>query len=311
MTFVPKPRSHLVERAVEALGGRDPNPGGTAQPLPPPAARPAPRGADTVAEAPPAPLSEATPRPNISMELLKDCGLITRETKRTRLSEQIGVIQLQVLRTVRATAPAEGRNARLVLITSARPGEGKTFTALNIAASIATNSGQQALLVDADGKAGSITAKLGCGAALGLRSLAGDPSRMVAPLVLPTACERLSFLPYGVPEPGAPTLPPGPAIAAAALRIAAAMPRHIIILDTPPTLLTSEANTLAPVVGQVVLVVGAEQTQRSEIEAALDMVEACPTLQLMLNRARLTDNSSFGAYGYGAYGSTYDAPAGG
>ena len=57
---------------------------------------------------------------------------------------------------------------------------------------------------------------------------------------------------------------------------------------------------LAPVVGQVVVVVRAEYTQRNEVEAALDMIDACPTLQ-MLNQARLGSNDSFGAYGvYGA-----------
>ncbi|HEY8613579.1 MAG TPA: hypothetical protein VIL69_20155, partial [Roseomonas sp.] len=52
----------------------------------------------------------------------------------------------------------------------------------------------------------------------------------------------------------------------------------------------------ATVSGQVVLVVEAERTQRSEVEAALDLVEACPVLQLLLNKARLTESDTFGAY---------------
>jgi len=91
-------------------------------------------------------------------------------------------------------------------------------------------------------------------------------------------------------------------------RLAAALPDHIFVLDTPPCLSTSDASVLAPIVGQVVMVVEAERTQRAEVEAALDLVEACPNLQLLLNRAVLTANDTFGAYGgYDAYA----APPGG
>ncbi len=101
---------------------------------------------------------------------------------------------------------------------------------------------------------------------------------------------------------------PGPMMTAALARLAAALPDHIIVLDTPPCLSTSDASILAPIVGQVVLVVEAERTQRAEVEAALDLVEACPNLQLLLNHAVLTANDTFGAYGgYDAYA----APPGG
>ena len=87
--------------------------------------------------------------------------------------------------------------------------------------------------------------------------------------------------------------------------LAVAMPHHIIVLDAPPALATSDANALAPVVGQVVLVVQAEETPRDEVEAALDVVEACPSLHLLLNQTRFTANDSFGAYG--AYGGSNGA----
>jgi receptor protein-tyrosine kinase len=59
---------------------------------------------------------------------------------------------------------------------------------------------------------------------------------------------------------------------------------------------------LAGIAGQVLLVVDAQRTERSEVEAALDVLEACPVLQLVLNRVRLTSNDSFGAHArYGAY----------
>jgi protein-tyrosine kinase len=75
----------------------------------------------------------------------------------------------------------------------------------------------------------------------------------------------------------------------------------VLVLDSPPCLSTSDCSALAAVAGQVVLVVNAEKTLRNEVEAALDMLDACPLLQLLLNRVRLTVNDTFGARGdYGA-----------
>ena len=88
----------------------------------------------------------------------------------------------------------------------ARPGEGKTFAALNIAASIAAGSTMPVLLVDTDGKHGSISDLLGCADQEGLRALAADPARY--PLrIISTALERVSFLPFGAAPSGVPLVP--------------------------------------------------------------------------------------------------------
>jgi receptor protein-tyrosine kinase len=194
-----------------------------------------------------------------------------------------------------------------VLITSARPNEGKTFTSLNLAASIAAGGRSPVVLVDADGKRGSLSTLLGLPDAPGLRLMAADPKLRGANLLVPTAQERLSILPFGAQSPGEAELPPGEMLAAAILRTALALPEHIIVIDSPPCLSTSDPSSLAPIAGQVLLVIQAERTQQSEVEAALDLVDSCPTLQLMLNRTKLTTSNTFGAYGeydvYGAYGS--------
>jgi receptor protein-tyrosine kinase len=244
------------------------------------------------------------------MDLLIKAGLVAGLTGpgRSRLSEEIAVIQHAVLRTVKATPSVDGRCGRMVMIASARPGEGKTFTALNLAAAIAGSGARPVVLVDADGKHLSISRLLGHADSPGLRMLAAEPTRAPQTLLVPTAVPRLSFLPYGPHPTGQPAAAPGQMMAAGLARLAAALPDHILVLDTPPCLSTSDASILAPIVGQVVMVVEAERTQRAEVEAALDLVDACPNLQLLLNRAVLTANDTFGAYGgYDAYA----APPGG
>jgi len=202
----------------------------------------------------------------------------------------------------------------VVLVTSARPGEGKTFTALNLAAAIATGAGYPTLLVDVDGKRGSISELLGSHANPGLHALARDPGMKPTDLLVPTAIPRLSLVPFGTAEATAEEgtgVPPGTLLAGAVLRLATAFPKHVIILDSPPCLAASDPGSLAAVSGQVLVVVHAEKTQRNEVEAALDMVESCPVLQLVLNRTHMTTSDSFGAYGYGAYGGYGAIPASG
>jgi receptor protein-tyrosine kinase len=273
-----------------------------------PAALPA-GSAAKVAEAP-RPVREVQSRPQpIGISLLRQAGLafVPDTAPRSRLSEELTLVQQQLLRAMAAPAqpgrPHVGRNA--VLVTSARTGEGKSFVALNLAASIASSTSHQVVLVDVDGFGSSLTQGLSLAEAPGLRSLAANPSQPKEPLLRPTAIDRLSILPHGAPLAGNPAPPTGAAMAAAIRALAVAMPHHILVLDAPPALATSDANAIAPVVGQTVLVVQAEETPRDEVEAALDVVEACPSLHLLLNQTRFTASDSFGAYG--AYGGTQGA----
>jgi len=307
MNAAPKSRAHLVERAVEAMSGRAAAPPETLAAPPPPPPPPPPTGSGPGSG--PGPRPSQPPAPEIGLDVLAAAGLVVAPvgTVRSRLSEEIAVVQHSVLRTLKATRATDGRCPRIVLITSARPGEGKTFMALNLAASLANSGTRPVVLVDVDGKQGSISQLLGQEDTPGLRMLAADPSRQAATMLVPTAVKRLSLLSFGPLPESVPGIPPGQLVVAALLRLAAALPEHLIILDTPPCLSTSDPGALAPVAGQVLMVVEAERTQRSEVEAALDMVDSCPTLQLVLNRAVLTANDTFGAYGgYGAYGAYSD-----
>lgn len=311
MTYLPKTRPHLIERAVQALGGgaataTEAGPASSMSAPPPPAAEarattPVPSAAPARAiPAPPA----ASPVAAVEVAALRRAGLVvgTAQAARSRLSEEFGVVRQQVLRTLRKAEPVEGHCPRVVLVTSARPGEGKSFTALNLAASIAAGGTQPVLLIDADGKRDSLSELLGLAEAPGIRHLAAAPpgaGRLAAPL-RPTAQPGLSVMPYGTAADAA-EVPAGPLLAQAILRLAKTLPDHVLILDSPPCLATSDPGSLAGIAGQVLMVVQAERTQRAEVEAALDLVEACPVLQLVLNRTRLTSGEDFGSYGYDAY----------
>lgn len=319
MTTQPSTRQHLVERAMEALGGTQAltprQPSGRDDAPPPPADAVAAPSAGLSSLSPAAlpptstlPAADAPTKtgavrhspPPIGLDALRRAGWAADASggDRTLLAEELSVLQNQVLRTAQGAETADGRMTRLVLVTSAKSKEGKTFCALHIAVALALSAPEHVILVDGDSKPdGTLSQLLDHPASPGLRLVATDLMQRPEMLVIPTAIPRLSFLPYGPPAAGAPGLPSGAMLAAALGRLSAAMPGRLIILDAPPCLSASEPSAIAAAAGQVVLVVRAESTQRGEVEGALDMVEACPNLQLVLNRTRLVAPDVFGGHG--------------
>ena len=289
-------RQHLIERAAGMLGDGEGLPG-----IPLPAA--IGRDAETSrrpAPPPEAPPPLAVPPPPVPLATLHRAGLVVNAGgRRLRVLEELSLIHHQVLRGVDEGTIDPTARRRIVLVASALRQEGKTFLSLNMAAGIATAGGRPVLLVDADGRVGGISSLLEVVDRPGLLDLVASPGITPDQVVVPTGVRRLSFLPHGALHgAGAPA---GSTVAQAILRLAMALPEHVIILDPPPCLSTSDCSTLAAVAGQVVLVVDAQRTRADEVEAALDVLDACPVTRLMLNRMRLSSPDTFGAHGeYGA-----------
>jgi receptor protein-tyrosine kinase len=83
-------------------------------------------------------------------------------------------------------------------------------------------------------------------------------------------------------------------------------PDRILVFDSPPLLATTEARVLASHMGQIIMVVEADQTVQGTVVQALETVESCPIVLMVLNKATRTNLGSY--YGYGAYGA-YGAAA--
>ena len=245
------------------------------------------------------------PPPIVQLDALERAGMVVARTTRTRISEEYRIAIGRILRILHETSDVQGAR-NVVMITSARPGEGKSFSALNLAGSIAQNGTDAVLLVDVDPKVKPLSDQLGLGEAQGFLDLVSDPSLRPEDLLRVTAIPNLAIMPVGTRLGGAAQTIGGTAsmrpIIPTITRLARRFPRHLIMLDAPPCLSTSDPHTLAPHVGQVVLVVEAERTQRSEVEAAVDLVRVCPAITLLLNKVRMTTSHTFGAYDYfGSY----------
>lgn len=243
---------------------------------------------------------QGSQQPFISIDALERAGMVVARAARTRISEEYRIVIGRVLRALREDPEGAGAH-NVLMITSARPGEGKSFTALNLAGSIAQHSAEKVLLVDVDAKLHSISTLLGVGDRLGFHDLVVDQTLRPEDVILNTAIGSLTVLPVGSRfnqvSDTATVRPITPTIT----RLSRRFPKHLIVVDAPPCLSTSDPHTLAPFVGQVVMVIEAERTQRSEVEAALDLVRVCPTITILLNKVKLTTSHTFGAYDY--YGS--------
>jgi receptor protein-tyrosine kinase len=192
---------------------------------------------------------------------------------------------------------ADRRASRLIMVTSARPGEGKTFTALNLALAFASERSVKALLVDVDTQH-STTPEI-----LGIERNKGIVDVLAANLELPevliqTNIPNLMILPAGRGGPHVPELLSSPEMGALLDEMTQRLPDHYLIIDTPPCMASSDAAALAPLVGQIVFVVEANNTQQGEIEAALSTLSTCPRISLLLNKSDSLATEHFGSYGY-------------
>lgn len=301
--------AHLVERAAERLLQAGVLEGSAAQllepvrdrapPPPAPPPHPAPVGvlvADVpnqeVVEQPREPQPE---RPIVDLATLERAGLFDWTRGRSRISEEFRLAQRQLLRVAFAP-PAEAGLSNLLMVTSARPGEGKSFTSLNLACSVALQGDYNVLLIDSDAKRDSLCQALGLGDAPGILDLASDPSLDAANLILRTEIEHLSILPVGQERGRSSELFASREMTQLVQRLGRRYSDRLVILDAAPCLSTSDPAALAPIVGQVLFVVEAERTQRDEVEAALDLIQACPLIMLLLNKVQMSTRYTFGAY---------------
>ena len=240
----------------------------------------------------------AANRPNVlTLDYLKlaELGFVTPDSPRSRIAEEFRVLKRPLIANVTQHGKPI-KNANLIMVTSAVPGEGKTFAALNLAMSIAMELDQTVLLVDADVARPSLPRLLGLNSSRGLLDLMHDKTVDLSDVLVRTNIEKLKILPSGSLHTQSTELLASDAMARLLNEMSARYSDRIIIFDSPPLLFTTEAHALATHMGQIVFVVHAESTLQSEVKRALTTIEACPVKMIVLNQARTVAQ---GAYGYG------------
>jgi receptor protein-tyrosine kinase len=251
------------------------------------------------AEPSPARGTPATRHVNVSPTSLAANSISLPSAGFHRTVEEFRVIKRQILANASRTPMGPGSDVnRLLMITSARPGEGKTYTAINLALSLAFERDLKVLLVDADVYRQSMLSYLGITAEAGWIDLLADPSLTFSDVLLHTNIPNLSILPAGKAHGEVPELMSSKKMAHMVMDMARRYPDRFIIFDTLPCLVSSEPSILAGMVGQTIFVVAAHETSRDQIESSLRLINACPSVSLILNKAENAMTEQFGNYGY-------------
>lgn len=236
-------------------------------------------------------------------------GFITPDTVNSLLGEQHRLIKRLVLKKATADSPQHVRNGNLIMVTSALPGEGKTFLSLNLAMSIAMEINRTVLLVDGDSVRSNVSSILGVGERAGLTDLLTTPQLSVADVLIKTDLPKLSVLPSGPHHANATELFASTKMRRLVEEIATRYHDRIVIFDSPPLLATSGSSVLAGLMGQIVFVVEAERTLHGHVQNALKMIEHCEHVGLVFNKSRERLDTKYGyGYGYGhkyGYGQSY------
>lgn len=232
----------------------------------------------------------------INLEKLRQSGMITPDGERTQIAEAFRLIKRPLLANAFNQGTETVSNHNLIMVTSSLAEEGKTFCAANLAMSIAMEMDHTVLLVDADVARPSVLEYLGLEASPGLMDVLLNDKLDLADVLIRTNVEKLAILPAGSRHKHATELLASHVMSNLLKEIAHRYPDRIVIFDTPPLLLTSEAQVLASQMGQIVLVVEAETTPQKAVMEALRQIESCDTINLIYNKARPFPGGDF--YGY-------------
>lgn len=288
-------RASLIERAAERLAIQDA--------LRPPSTAEAGQMSAGVVGAPDRfPKDGRSRRQDIDFTRLERAGMVTPDADYTPLAEQFRIIKRPVLLDAFRPAAQRRANANVVMVTSARPGEGKTFVACNLALSIAQERDFGVLLVDADVRHPSVARSLGLSAERGLTDILGDPSLDPGDVMIRAGNLRnLAVIAAGRKTASAPELFASQRMARLIDDFASRYRDRITIIDTPPALASSEPSVISLHAGQTLLVVEADRTSARAVTSALSLLRQCPSISLVLNKAR----GALGAEEFGHYGYAY------
>jgi protein-tyrosine kinase len=329
----------IVERALQKAQAKAkkpeepaPIPSTPASPLPPVANRAPARDEPRVVASKRQPAGSARPTPtageddplsatsrdlkaivSLDYERLRAEGRVPSADLATQVEDEIRRIKWPLLKAIEGAEGVTPARNNLVLITSALPGEGKTFTSLNLALSIVRDRELRVVLVDGDVARPGLTPSLGLEGKPGLNDALEDASRDISSVTYQTDVEGLYFVPAGTWHPHAPEFFAGSRMPQLMESLSRRVGRGVVIFDSPPLLATNEAQVATRFAGQVVIVVRADDTEQRAVMDAVALVDKDVPINAVLNRCKPSLLSRYygqyyygGHYGHG-YGQGYSA----
>lgn len=230
-------------------------------------------------------------------------GFLSTNHTNSRIFEEYRVIKRPIVNNAVLGEENGIKRANLILITSSQPGEGKTFTAINLALSIANERDKKVLLIDADVAKPSISRLMGIkGNRYGLIDYLDGKEPDFSKIMIKTNIPGLSIVPAGRKHGYSTELLASNRMEKLVEELHSRYPDRIVIFDSPPLLAATQAEVLAGLVGQVILVVEAENTVQRMVAESMDKLKICDVVMGVLNKSVHSYKLDYGYGQYGHYG---------
>ena len=239
----------------------------------------------------------------INFERISEMGMLTLDRNNNQMAEEYRAIKRPLLNNAFGKTAADIPHANLIMVTSALPGEGKSFSAINLAISMASEMDRTVLLVEADVAKPAVCQYLGIPEPeKGLVDYLAEPDLNLSDLILKTNVPKLSLFPAGCRHVHSTELLSSTNMHNLMDELSQRYSDRVVIFDSPPLLLTSEAVVLAGQMGQIVLVIEAGKTPQSVVKDAVALLDSNQIVGVLLNKSEKGVGTGYGLYGYGGYG---------
>lgn len=250
----------------------------------------------------PIPTGETPTRNFVEIDLksLSDRNFVSMATERRLIYEEYRVIKRKLINNAFGGLSSTLKHPNLILVTSSRPGEGKTFTSVNLALSIALEQDKTVLLVDADVLRPNVSRTLEISTPLGLTDYLSSNDVNASDIIYSTNVERLKLITAGKPHHLSTELLASDKMVELVNEFASRYPDRIVIFDAPPLLGVNETAVLAGMCGQAVVVLEENKTKLNELDRALSLLPKELAVGFVINKAYYSRDKGYG-YGYGYY----------
>ncbi|MBA6341518.1 AAA family ATPase [Colwellia sp. MB02u-10] len=246
-------------------------------------------------------LVDASPKHELTLDkiALAERGYLIDNGTRKSIKDEFRKIKRILLNNAFGKAAKTLHHSNLIMVSSAKPNEGKTFVAINLALSIALEQDKTVLLVDADVLRPSVMRELGIEEQLGMIDYLLGQAEQVSDIIYNTDINKLKLIPAGKLHHLSNELLASEKMATLANELATRYPDRIVIFDCPPLIGVTETLVLANLMGQALIVVEESKTSIVDIQAATEHLNENLALGLVLNKAIRSHKDLYGYYGYG------------
>ena len=242
---------------------------------------------------------------NINVPELEAKGFVSLTSARSQINEEYREIKRKLLANAFGALSRTLTNSNIIMVTSARPSEGKTFTAVNLAISIAAEQDKRVLLVDADVLKPNVLRTLGLKERSGLMEYLLGEVKEIGDVMYETNIEKLKIIPAGRSHHLSVELLASEMMNETIDEFSNRYADRVIIIDTPPIIGINESAILANFAGQAVVVVEEGRSKLTDIQKSVERLNPEMAIGFVVNKS-LNTSESTGYYGYHYYGANRD-----